>query len=139
MIYFVQAGEHGPIKIGYVEEEDRTAVLRRLNLLQVGNHERLYLRATTPGGLTVERDLHQRLAAGHVRGEWFRPDTPGLASLIRRAREQETVTAWQLRDDGQQLCEWCGTGIVIPPRRSLCSDDCAAAKREAQQRQRRAA
>jgi hypothetical protein len=134
VIYFIQAGDAGPIKIGYVTEEDDAFVEMRVRLMQTGNPERLCVLATKFGGLDVERELHARFAEGRIRGEWFRADTPGLAEEIARAKAQDGVTSWMLRDDGEQLCEWCQTRPVRPPRRTLCSDRCAVEKKREDQR-----
>lgn len=69
MIYFIQAGENGPIKIGYTEKSP----YKRLNSLQVGNHEELTLIAIMPGGERSESELHKRFEYAHKRGEWFYP------------------------------------------------------------------
>lgn len=78
MIYFIQAGEGGPVKIGYTENP----VDARLATLQTGAHEKLTLLTCLPGGMAVERWLHTALSHLRVRGEWFRPDGE-LAVLLR--------------------------------------------------------
>jgi hypothetical protein len=134
MIYFIQAGEDGPIKVGYVDGESLDHVELRRALLQVGNHQILHTRAVIPGSYSEERALHRRFASGHIRGEWFLPETSGMAEAIESAHEQQTVVAWQLREDGRQLCEWCGTAEVLPPRKTLCSDECASERKRARAR-----
>lgn len=69
-VYFIQAGLHGPIKIGWSAN-----VKQRLAAAQVDNHEELILRATTPGGPEIEARLHVVFEAAWIRGEWFRPVT----------------------------------------------------------------
>lgn len=131
MIYFIQSGEGGPIKVGYVEGLTRSAIEFRVGLLQVGNPEPLKVLATMAGGRAEERELHKRFRAGHIRGEWFNADTPFLQDAIDAAPNDEAEIAWQLREDGEQICEWCRTEPVAPPRRSLCSERCATDKRRA--------
>jgi hypothetical protein len=65
-IYFIQSGEHGPIKIGLSNGPNR-----RLPQLQTGNPDELLLRHVIPGDLGVERKLHQRFEPARIRGEWF--------------------------------------------------------------------
>jgi len=65
-IYFIQSGEHGPIKIGYSNKP-----ARRVPELQTGNPKELLLRGVIPGDLTVERKLHERFEPARIRGEWF--------------------------------------------------------------------
>lgn len=67
-VYFIQAGEGGPIKIGAAVD-----VLRRLKVLQTGNVEVLSLLCDFEGGPEEERRLHRHFAAYHLRGEWFHP------------------------------------------------------------------
>jgi Meiotically up-regulated gene 113 len=70
-VYFIQAGDHGPVKIGFSNKPDR-----RLPQLQTGNHRDLQLRHVIPGDKDTERELHERFADARIRGEWF-----GLAYL----------------------------------------------------------
>lgn len=72
MIYFIQEGEDGPVKIGYSKENCE----RRLSSLQTGNPRQLTLAAVRTGahGMPAkERELHDRFAAHRIRGEWFEP------------------------------------------------------------------
>lgn len=77
MVYFVQEGDDGPIKIGVANDP-----FARLRECQVGNPRELNLLGVYVGGYPEERMLHRRFAAGRIRGEWFRPDTPGLQAVI---------------------------------------------------------
>lgn len=69
MIYFIQAGDNGPIKIGHAKN-----ARKRRNNLQVGNHEKLRLIASIPGGRNREREIHRDLEVFCDRGEWFHPN-----------------------------------------------------------------
>lgn len=71
MIYFIQAEEGGPIKIGYVTEA--SGVKRRLSQIQTGSSDKLVVRAVQDGGPAREKELHQRFAEWRIKGEWFRP------------------------------------------------------------------
>ena len=67
-VYFIQAGEGGPIKIGY-SSDPRV----RAGDLQTAHHEQLRLLCTTPGDMALEAKLHKRFKRSRIRGEWFRP------------------------------------------------------------------
>lgn len=96
-VYFIQAGEHGPIKIGVATDPEH-----RRQMLQTGNSADLILRAAIPGSghgaLKLERKLHDRFAAGRMQGEWFRPDTPGLKTAIAKAVQVEAEAEILLSD-----------------------------------------
>ena len=76
MIYVIQAGEHGPIKIGTAADPGR-----RLQSLQVGNPDRLRLIAVWPGDSAVEDAIHAELNRWHRSGEWFGPAKAVLLAL----------------------------------------------------------
>ena len=69
MIYFLQAGKNGPIKIGCCED-----VLRdRVTTLQVGNPYKLTVLFIYNGREYTELELHELFQHENIRGEWFRP------------------------------------------------------------------
>lgn len=73
MVYFIQHGHHGAIKIGYTRE-DRSP-LERMASLQTGNPIELHLRAVLRGSaLAIEDRLHQIFDGQRIRGEWFQGD-----------------------------------------------------------------
>lgn len=82
-VYFIQAETGGPIKIGYASNPQK-----RLGYLQNGNPARLAIIGLVLAQPSVERFYHERFAAGRIRGEWFDPDTPGLAALLAEAASQ---------------------------------------------------
>lgn len=75
VVYFVQAGETGPIKIGWTENVDH-----RIDHLQLASPERLILRASLRGDRDLERKIHQYFSEHRIRGEWFEAK-PVLAAL----------------------------------------------------------
>lgn len=84
MIYFIQAGDDGPIKIGYAAR----SVERRIAVLQAGNHRTLHIRRVVEGNRLTETWLHRHFAAHRIDREWFRPcdtmltiDPPSAAEL----------------------------------------------------------
>lgn len=66
MIYFLQKGKNGPIKIGRSNN-----VKRRVKQLQSGSAEPLNLIMTLPESEYVESELHDRFSEDQIRGEWF--------------------------------------------------------------------
>jgi hypothetical protein len=79
VVYFIQAVNGGPIKIGTAIDPKK-----RLASLQLSCPFRLKILATRPGGERLERSLHRRFAAYRLHGEWFEPNTPGLRQAMRR-------------------------------------------------------
>lgn len=71
MIYFVQHGEDGPIKIGYVGKEE--SFQRRLSLLQIGNPVELHPLGIMDGSQDDERVMHNRFGDFWIKNEWFIP------------------------------------------------------------------
>lgn len=86
MIYFVQIGAAGPIKIGTTNN-----LKMRLRVLQTRHTERLVIIAKIPGGFFVEKKIHSRLSQHRIGGEWFRPhaDVIGIANspFVRALKE----------------------------------------------------
>lgn len=68
MIYFIQAGEGGPFKIGFAKNAER-----RLAQLQTGNHRKLSLVFSCPGDHALENRIHRDLDEYRGEGEWFGP------------------------------------------------------------------
>jgi hypothetical protein len=68
VIYFIQSGDDGPIKIGLASD-----VRERLRALQTAHHEKLTLLGVSSGDRKEERLLHIRFAQLRGIGEWFRP------------------------------------------------------------------
>jgi hypothetical protein len=67
LIYFIQAGDDGPVKIGCAEN-----VEKRRSALQTAHHDVLRILRSFPGERGVERSLHERFSNLRIRGEWFR-------------------------------------------------------------------
>lgn len=72
-VYFIQAGENGPVKIGVANN-----VNGRLDQLQTGNHLKLtilkkikYL--SKSNSYHIEGQLHHKFRKYRIRGEWFKP------------------------------------------------------------------
>lgn len=66
-VYFIQAGDDGPVKIGY-----SLNVAKRVVSLQSGNPIPLKVLAVTPGGPDIEGLFHALFSHDRLNGEWFR-------------------------------------------------------------------
>jgi len=76
MIYFIQVGDKGPIKIGTAVSPEE-----RLKQLQIGNHEKLNLIAIIPGDSSLENKIHRDLRKFRRDGEWFDATTEVFAYI----------------------------------------------------------
>ena len=68
MIYFIQAGVLGPVKVGYTNSNPKG----RLQSLQTGSPYKLRLIGHCGGNRTGERILHRMFEPFKMEGEWFR-------------------------------------------------------------------
>lgn len=83
VVYFIQAGESGPIKIGFTERP----VAHRLSNLQTASADELRALVCVSGTRQHESDLHFRFRDHHIRGEWFKP-AADLLEYIASLREE---------------------------------------------------
>lgn len=77
MIYFVQAGENGPVKIGWAKN-----VIHRIQELQTGNPCKLGCLGMMEGSQNEESSLHEKFKRYRGVGEWFEPSAD-LLSFIK--------------------------------------------------------
>lgn len=83
-VYFIQAGEDGPIKIGGARN-----IHKRRSQMQIGNHLPLIIRGyIKEEGYEeeAEKTLHRHFSSHRIRGEWFEP-CEELISLWERWNE----------------------------------------------------
>lgn len=78
IVYFVQNGDNGPIKIGYTRH-----INRRMRELRTKCGLNCVLLATRPGGGEREGAYHFQFWADHVEGEWFNPSVAILSEIER--------------------------------------------------------
>lgn len=107
MIYYIQRGEDGPIKVGFSDNPDR-----RLKELQTGSGEPLRILAVIPGDRALEKEIHVRLQGCRGVGEWFKPGALELEYLQRLMNVQYEVIdgrpyALLYRDAGSEATEPC--------------------------------
>lgn len=69
MIYFIQAGNGGPIKIGYTY----SALGQRISAIQTSCPFKIKLIGICTGDKFKENYLHRIFGHHNIRGEWFRP------------------------------------------------------------------
>lgn len=70
-VYIIQSGKEGPYKIGMARN-----VEKRVDELQIGNHQKLYIIAkiyfgTDARAYHIEKLLHRMYSRARIRGEWF--------------------------------------------------------------------
>lgn len=87
MIYFIQQGNDGPIKIGYTGKED---IKQRLAALQTACPQELHVLACIAGDVTLEHALHSLFERHMLRGEWFNPDTE-ILSFLKYLKKQDNL------------------------------------------------
>lgn len=85
MIYFIQAGKSGPIKIGHTDN----SVRERMAQLQTGCPYELNLLWQFIGDLNKEAEIHREFEHENIRGEWFRPSLELLDYI-----EYDAVNEW---------------------------------------------
>lgn len=82
MIYFIQSGDSGPIKIGYTNGDAES----RLRGLQTGNPEKLNLIMTMPGSINMEKKLHADFEKDRLNGEWFQASGKLIEFITKQCR-----------------------------------------------------
>ena len=111
MVYFIQAGTNGPIKIGA-----STVPQIHLDRLQQGNHEELKIVAEIPGERSLGNKVRSDLKAFERERQWFNP-TDEVLDYIEKMQliEYDIVDGvplailWRDSEDGQtDHCPFCG-------------------------------
>ncbi len=94
MIYLIQAGEGGPVKIGVAKNP-----MARLQELQVGHPEKLVLIDSIDAFYSYENEqnLHRELWHLRIRGEWFRPENE-VFSRFEQCKVMELIGPTYNRD-----------------------------------------
>lgn len=100
MIYFIQEGLDGPIKIGTALD-----VAKRLKPLQAGNPRPLRVLALSPGDWRDETRLHMKLSRHHIRGEWFEATQEVLSESDRSVEELRAWLEEAHPDDEEEILD----------------------------------
>jgi len=97
-VYFIQASQGGPVKIGTSRSPER-----RLARLQESSGFDLALLTVVPGNRSLESKIHRELSAWRLRGEWFAACESVEACRARLAAEHGSEQSLQvvLEEDGQ--------------------------------------
>lgn len=83
VVYFIQIGEDGPIKIGM----SRGNPIRRLQAMQTGMPYELRVMGVVAEEFgRTEGQLHERFDHLRLRGEWFRPEADLIAFIKANAK-----------------------------------------------------
>lgn len=115
-VYFIQAGENGPVKIGFANH-----IASRLASLQSCCPETLVLLRTVDGNSAIERAYHRQFASQRLRGEWFTfheamltnaPDAAPIGSIAifyaPRRRRQAIRIGRLVQTPRRQVIKKCG-------------------------------
>jgi len=97
-VYFIQADEDGPIKIGFTAGDPQS----RLAQLQTGNPVALKLLGAIRGDTAKERELHAALAEWRLQGEWFKPHATVLDTVRQALQEAHDPNICKPQ------CSFCG-------------------------------
>ena len=101
MVYFIQAGEDGPIKIGFAKSV--VGIKKRLAGFQTCHAQTLHLLGYVEGSRDEEAEYHALFASSRLRGEWFSP-TPHLLQVASdRDWARAELDAFQCR---KRLRDW---------------------------------
>lgn len=91
MLYFLQAGRNGPVKIGY--SRDAATLKRRMAALSSGlPYEPKLLGVIEGAGRQAEQELHAQFSATRMRGEWFSPDAKLLEYICSHCALPEAAS-----------------------------------------------
>lgn len=94
-VYFIQAGENGPVKIGFTSG----AVTNRLREIQTCNASECTTLRVLYGDKVDEKKLHKHFKHLNIRGEWFQFNTSMLSVTLGE------VQHYDVRDNNK-LKQW---------------------------------
>jgi hypothetical protein len=92
VVYFLQAGEGGPVKIGFTKSLEA-----RIRELQTGCPYELRVLATIAGKSRLERRYHYHLWQHRLRAEWFNPSEAVLHAAARAAAGEVVAPPFEPR------------------------------------------
>ena len=111
MVYFIQAGANGPIKIGA-----STVPQIHLDRLQQGNHEELKIVAEIPGERSLGNKVRADLKAFERERQWFNPTDEVLEYIEKMQLVEYDIVdgvplaiVWRDTEDSEtDHCPFCG-------------------------------
>lgn len=112
-VYFIQAGDDGPIKIGYTEN-----LPARIKQLQTGQPQRMRVLRSMSGDRALETFLHRKFAAHRMAGEWFHPHRDILRYIIDNTLAKDERSATQTAQS-RQTSDTAPPGAAPMPRSEL--------------------
>ncbi len=119
-VYFIQADEDGPIKIGTTSDDPQ----RRLRQLQTGNASKLRLLGAIRGTSVEEKKFHASLSEWQRQGEWFEAHPAVLATI----QEAILMAEQNIGEPCGLHCSFCfgsqdDVGILIQgPAANICGE-----------------
>ena len=136
MVYFIQAGANGPIKIGI-----STVPQIHLDRLQQGNHEALKIVAEIPGERNLEKKIQADLKAFERGRKWFEA-TDEVLDYIEKVQSVEydvidgvsLAVLWRDSEDSEtDHCPFCGERHKHEGKDGHYKVDCQPPKLDRQQ------
>jgi len=106
MIYYIQAKDGGPIKIGYT----RYSAESRLAAFQIGCPVKLIILATHSGSSKREKEIHGIFDLYRTHGEWF-----WYSSKLADYIEQNATHFYWLPKDGDLTLEYLPSKQLVSP------------------------
>ena len=124
MIYFVQFGSDGPIKIGMTTGNTLATVYTHIKSLQTASPYGLHLIAVMPGKAGTEQKIHKKFSSTRLQGEWFLSDETLLTFIRSEAIIADAISATERR------CSICDAPFIPDGETSrYCSDRCREKRR----------
>src|SRR4030042_3547253 len=112
MIYFIQEGINGSIKIGFSNNPHK-----RLSTLQTSSSKSLYLIAVLEGDNTKEQELHNKFIEYRDRGEWFLPHTDILNFIDDNCKKIKT------KNNIKTIINWIDVDEKLPSLKEICPSE----------------
>jgi hypothetical protein len=94
MIYFIQAGTDGPVKIGYSEYPEK-----RLKDLQTSHYSELHLIGVMAGDILLEKQLQKEFEFYRINNEWFKFSNK-INNFIKDHCQSSTINSLFLLPNG---------------------------------------
>jgi hypothetical protein len=102
VIYFIQKGEGGPIKIGMT-----TNLKKRRAAIQTHSDEKVILLAQLDGGARRENEIHSMFEQDRKHGEWFRPSEKLLEYVASIQEETSNLSPAAVAHEGPIIIQDC--------------------------------